>query len=80
MKRPAIATIAVIVIVNALIWGFTMIMCAHRLSGTGAYQQIQNLLAGGSGMSLIVVGGGMAALVNGLGLGGKKKDDDKPTA
>ena len=79
MKRPAIATVAVIVIVNALIWGFTMIMCAHKLSGTGAYQQIQNLLAGGSSMSLIVVGGGMAALVNGLGLGKMKKDGETPT-
>jgi len=47
---------------NACLWGFAMIMSAHTLRGTGAYQQIQNILAGCAGGSLIVVLGGFAAL------------------
>jgi hypothetical protein len=37
-------------------------MCSHALKGTGAYAEIQNILAGGAIMSLITVGGGLAAL------------------
>jgi hypothetical protein len=33
MNRPA-AVIPVIIIVNACIWGFTMIMSSHALSGS----------------------------------------------
>ncbi|MFH1501659.1 MAG: hypothetical protein ABIG03_01300 [Candidatus Eisenbacteria bacterium] len=54
-------TIAVIIILNACLWGFAMIMSAHTLSGTGAYQQIQHILGGSAAASLIVVGGGLAA-------------------
>jgi hypothetical protein len=50
---------AVIVIVNACIWGFAMIMTAHTLKGTGAYQQIQHILSGSAAASLLVVGGGI---------------------
>ena len=64
MKGRA-ATIAVTIIVNACIWGFAMIMCAHTLRGTGAYQQIQNILAGSATASLFVV-------MSGLVLKGKK--------
>ena len=62
MNRPAVV-IPVIVIVNACIWGLAMIMAARALSGTGAYQQIQIILGGGAGASLIVVGGGLGGLV-----------------
>ena len=55
------ATIAVTIIVNACLWGFAMIMSAHTLRGTGAYQQIQHILGGCAAASLIVVGGGLAA-------------------
>jgi hypothetical protein len=61
MNRPAVV-IPIIIIVNACIWGFTMIMSSRTLSGTGAYQQIQNILAAGAGFSLIVVGGGLGGL------------------
>jgi len=37
-------------------------MSARTLSGTGAYQLIQNTLAACSVASLIVVGGGLAAV------------------
>jgi hypothetical protein len=39
-----------------------MIMSSRTLSGTGAYQQIQNILAAGSAASLLVVGGGLGGL------------------
>jgi len=61
MNRPAVV-IPVIIIVNACIWGFAMIVSSHTLSGTGAYQQIQNILASGAATSLIVVGGGLGGL------------------
>ncbi len=61
MNRPAVV-IPVIIIVNACIWGFIMIMSSHTLSGTGAYQQIQNILAAGAASSLVVVGGGLGGL------------------
>ncbi len=61
MNKPA-GIIGVIIIVNACIWGFAMIMSSHTLSGTGAYEQIQHILSGGAAASLIVVGGGLAGL------------------
>jgi hypothetical protein len=65
MNRPAVV-IPVIIIVNACIWGFAMIMSSHTLSGTGAYQQIQNILSGSAAASFLVVGGGVAGLAKKL--------------
>jgi len=62
MNRPAVV-IPVIIILNACIWGFVMLMSSRTLSGTGAYQQIQNILAGGAAASLLLVGGGLAGMV-----------------
>ncbi len=61
MNRPAVV-IPLIIIVNACIWGFAMIMSSHTLSDTGAYEQIQNILIGGAAASLLVVGGGLAGI------------------
>lgn len=61
MNKPT-SIIPVIILVNACIWGFAMIMSAKTLSGTGAYQQIQHILSGSAGVSLLVVGGGLAGL------------------
>ena len=61
MNRPAVV-IPVIIIVNACIWGLTMIMSSRTLSGTDAYQQIQSILASGAAASLLVVGGGLSGL------------------
>ena len=49
---------AVIIIVNACIWGFAMIMSSRALSGTGGYEQIQLILGGCAAASLLVVGVG----------------------
>ena len=40
MNKSAVI-VPVVIIVNACIWGLTMIMSSHTLSGTGAYKQIQ---------------------------------------
>ena len=72
MKKPSFV-IGIIIIVNACIWGFTMISSSRALEGTGAYDQIQNILAAGSSSSLLVVGGGLAALAGLL-----KSRNDEP--
>ncbi len=61
MNRRAVV-IPAIVIVNACIWGFAILMTAHTLKGTGAYQQIQHILAGCAAASLLVVGGGIVGI------------------
>ena len=62
MNRSA-TILGTIIIVNACLWGFTLIMVSRTLSGTGAYQEIQHILGGAAGMSTIIVGGGMAGLM-----------------
>ena len=69
MDKPAVV-IPVIIIVNACIWGLAMIMSSHTLSSSGAYEQIQTILSGSAGASLLVVGGGVAGLA-------KKMKSDK---
>jgi hypothetical protein len=49
----------VIVIVNACVWGFVMLMTAHALKGTGGYEKIQLILISGSAASLLAVGSGI---------------------
>jgi len=61
MNRPAVL-IPVIILVNACVWALTLIMSSKALSGTDAYQQIQNILAGGTIASIMVVGGGLSGL------------------
>ena len=61
MNRPAVI-IPVIIIVNACLWGFAMIMTARGLSDTGGYSEVQGVLAACAGASLIVVGGGLAGI------------------
>ena len=62
MKKP-IVLIPLLIIINACLWGFTMIMISHTLKGTGAYQEIQNILAAGAGVSNVILGGGLAGLM-----------------
>ena len=61
MNKPSVV-IPLVIIVNACIWGLAMIMTSHKLSGTGAYQEIQHILAAGAAASLLVVGGGLGGL------------------
>ncbi|MBC8401335.1 MAG: hypothetical protein H8E14_07590 [Candidatus Marinimicrobia bacterium] len=49
--------VGIIVIANAIIWGFVIIGCSMALKGTGAYQEIQLILAGGALASLVLIGG-----------------------
>jgi hypothetical protein len=63
VSKPA-TLLGVIIIVNACLWGFTIIMVSRTLSGTGAYQEIQHILGGAAGTSTVIVGGGMAGLMS----------------
>ena len=65
MRDPKVL-LPLLIIVNACIWGFTILMVAHTLRGTGAYQEIQSILGAAAGMSIVIVGGGMAALFTSL--------------
>lgn len=73
MKRPEVL-LPLLIIVNACLWGFTILMVSHTLKGTGAYQQIQHILGAAAGMSIVIVGGGMAALVVSLKAQERKPD------
>jgi len=75
MKNTA-ALIGIIILVNACIWGFVMIMSSRALSGTDAYQQIQHILGGGAAMSLLVVGAGLSGLAAGLKSKTSKPEDE----
>lgn len=44
-----------ILIANAIIWGAVMIGCSVRLKGTGAFSEIQTILAGGAIASLFIL-------------------------
>jgi len=52
MKRGAAA-----IIVNSCIWGLVIIACSLALKGTEAFKEIQTILVGGAGASLLVVYG-----------------------
>ena len=54
--------VGVTLILNACVWGFALIMSAYTLKGTGAYQQIQHILGGSAGASLMVVLFGLGRL------------------
>ena len=41
-------------IVNAVIWGLVMIASASALKGTGAFKEVQHILGGGAGASLLI--------------------------
>lgn len=59
MKKTSASMVGIVILVNACIWGFAMIMSSRTLSGTGAYQQIEHILSGSAAASLLVVGGGL---------------------
>ena len=74
MKKSSVVT-GIIILVNACIWGFAMIMSSRALSGTGAYQQIGHILSGSAAMSLLVVGGGLSVLAMGMKSRTSKRED-----
>lgn len=61
MKKNA-WIIGATLILNACLWGFAMIMSAHTLKGTGSYQQIQHVLGGCAGASLMLLIAGFGGL------------------
>ena len=65
MNKPVVI-LPLIVIVNACLWGFAIIMISRTLKGTGAYQEIQHILGAAAGMSTVIVGGGIAGVMTSL--------------
>jgi len=62
VNEPKIV-IPILIIVNACMWGFTLIMVARALSGTGMYQEIQHILSAMAGISTVIIGGGMGSVL-----------------
>ncbi len=69
MKKPAAAILGTIVIANACIWGFVILMSSHTLSGTGAYEQIQTILGGGAAASSTGTRSSAGGVVSGAAVG-----------
>jgi hypothetical protein len=44
-----------LIITNAMIWAAVLLACAIALQGTGAFQEIQTILAGGAVVSMFAV-------------------------
>ena len=58
MKKGKFATvIGSGIIGTAIIWGAVIIGCSLKLKGTGGYDEIQNILALGTIMNIIIWGG-----------------------
>lgn len=69
MNKPS-TIISIVIVLNACIWGFAIIMSARALGGD-AWQQIQGLMGGSAAASLILVGGGLVGLAKRLDAGDK---------
>ena len=63
-----IITIGALIIISAIVWGAVIIGCSLALKGTGCYNEIQNILAGGVTVHLILIWSPMMLLFK------KKKD------
>lgn len=49
------SSIGFYIIASALVWGAVIIGCSLKLKGTSCYDQISNILIGGSAIHLIVI-------------------------
>ena len=58
---------------TAIIWGAVIIGCSLKLKGTGCYAEIQNILAVGTIMNIIILGG----LFSGLSANNKSNKENK---
>lgn len=65
------ASRGVLIIANAIVWGVVMIGCSWKLSDTGMYDDIQNILVGGSGITTILIMG------SAIQFKGKQNEDEK---
>ena len=62
MKKKTLS-IGALIIGSAIIWGAVIVGCSFALKGTECYQEIQNILVGGTITHLILIWGPMAALI-----------------
>lgn len=49
------SSIGYYIIASALVWGAVMIGCSLKLKGTECYDQISNILIGGSAIHIIII-------------------------
>ena len=61
MKKKALTT-GTLIIASAIIWGAVILGCSFALKGTECYQEIQNILVGGTLAHLILIWSPMAAM------------------
>jgi len=64
-------TIGAFIIASAIIWGAVIVGSSYALSGTECYGKIQNILAGGVLLHIILIWGPLALLF-------KKAKENKP--
>jgi len=57
-----VKTIGALIIASAIIWGVVIVGSSYALKGTDCYSEIQNILAGGVIMHLILIWGPMGIL------------------
>jgi len=62
MKKTAF-TLGSLIIASAIIWGIVIIACSFALKGTECYNEIQNILVGGTFAHIILIGGGNSILI-----------------
>ena len=55
-------SIGAFIIASAIIWGAVIIGCSLALKGTGCYDKIQNILAGGVILHLILIWGSIIVM------------------
>lgn len=74
MKKGKLSlTIGIGIILTAVVWGAVMIGCSLKLKGTGCYQEIQNLLAVGTFINIMILGG----IAGSLNIYNKPKTENK---
>ena len=61
MKKKAV-TIGALIIGSAIIWGAVIVGSSYALKGTECYQEIQNILVGGTFAHLILIWSPMGAM------------------
>ena len=66
--------IGALMIASAIIWGAVIIGCSWKIKGTECYDQIQNILAGGTFAHIILIMGPMGAM---FGKMKKQKEEEK---
>ena len=58
-----VKSIGAFIIASAIIWGAVILGCSSALKGTECYSEIQNILAAGAGIHLILIWGPLIGVI-----------------